>query len=281
MKAIEEKQGFLKLPDGQELFFQMYRPSKPKGSLIIIHGLGEHSGRHQKFSKHMIKHGWAVYLFDQRGHGKTPGIRGHAENFQVLVKDLSAVVKEVKALGNGRKCFLVGHSFGGQVIINFLAQHPHMVQGAIIFAPNIKLRLQIPWFKKMGGELLSLILPSLGVSNLLRAKDLSRDPKVVENFNQDPLVIRKVSLRLASGMFKNQDEVLSLAPKIKTPCLILHGEEDKITCPEGSQEFFEKMKVRDREIKIYPHSYHELLNDIGKEKVYQDLEAWLEKRVKN
>lgn len=279
MKEFGEKVDFLTLPDGQELFFRTVGPQNPKGVLILIHGLGEHSGRYHEFSQYLARHGWRVYLYDQRGHGKTPGLRAYVDTFGDLVEDLLTFIKHVKNQEPGKKLFLMGHSFGGQVAINFLAQHPREVKGAILSSPNIRLALQVPWIKRVLGRLVSNLLPSLSVPNDINPKDISHDQNVVRAYINDRLVYNKITIRLGAELLENLEHVMELAHKIKTPCLIFHGSADKVTSPEGSKDFFNNLHLKDRKLKIYPGFFHETLNEMGKERVYDDVHTWLEKRI--
>lgn len=276
---LKELQDFFRLPDGQELFYRIYRPPRVKGILVLVHGLGEHCGRYEDFSRYLARKGWGVYLYDQRGHGKTPGLRSYVNDFEDLVTDLHAFIRFAQSKENDQKTFLFAHSFGGQVCINFLAQHPRMVNGAVLSSPNIRLAIQVPWIKRVLCRWTSILLPSLNIPHDVNPKNISHDKGVVEAYKNDRLVQNKMSLRLGTVLLENLDIIGDLAHKIKLPCLLFHGSEDKITCPKGTEEFFENIRSKDRELIIYPGLFHETLNEIGKEKVYQDVAEWLEERL--
>lgn len=93
------------------------------------------------------------------------------------------------------------------------------------------------------------------------------------------MVGRKISLKMGTEILNNLGRVMKLAPQIQLPCLITHGEEDRITSVEGSRKFFERLTVEDRTLKIYPGYFHETFNEVGKEKVFADIQAWLEARL--
>jgi len=270
---------FFKTQDGSELYYQSWIPEKKKGVLAVVHGLAEHSGRYQFLVDYFVKRGWALYLIDQRGHGKSPGPKLYAPNFETLVDDLEAFVHEVRSLEPKLPLFLVAHSFGGQVAVNYLARRPKELKGAILSGPNLKLAMSISCLKKMLGYAASRVLPTFLVPNDLTASWISHDPEVVKAYEDDPLVSHKISLKLGTAILDNIDQVMDLAPEIKTPVFILHGGDDKITSVEGSREFFEKLKLQDKTLKIYPGFYHESFNEIGKEKVFADMDRWLEERI--
>jgi alpha-beta hydrolase superfamily lysophospholipase len=201
------------------------------------------------------------------------------DRFQDLVDDLHYFMEHVSRNGRTAQPYVMGHSFGGQVVINFLAQHPKEVPGAVLSSPNIKLVTDVPWLKRTLGKMASRAVPYLRVPNEVNPEMISHDIEIVRKYRGDKLVQNKITLRLGAELLDNLDNIMELAPKIKTPCLIFHGGGDRITSPEASENFFKKMKVRDREMKIYPGFYHETLNEIGKERVYQDVATWLSGRI--
>jgi alpha-beta hydrolase superfamily lysophospholipase len=270
---------FLRFKDGQEIFYWGMKAPRQKGVLVIVHGLGEHSGRYLNFVEFLVKQGWTVYLYDQRGHGKTPGLRSYVENFEELVEDLYQFIHFVSEQEGGEKPFLLGHSFGGQVVINLLAKHPRVVPGVILSSPNIKLAMDVPWLKRFLGRWVSYIIPSFSIPNDIKPKWISHDPKVVHEYEKDRLVQNRITVRLGNEILENLNKVPELAEKIKIPIFLFHGSEDLVTCPKGTEEFFERMKHKDRQLKIYPGFFHETLNEKGKEEVYHDVANWLEERV--
>lgn len=276
---LQEEKDFFLARDGQELYYTVTHPKRAKGVILLLHGMAEHSGRYTAFANFLAESGWMVYRYDQRGHGRTPGLRCYVENLDILVEDLEEVLHWIKTKHPRKKLFLLGHSFGGQVSLNFLAAHPKMVQGAILSSPNIALAMKVPWITKVVGQFASKFLPSFHIPNDVDPKWVSRDPKVVKAYQEDRLVEDKISLRLGAEVLKNLEELPAKAKKIRTPVLFFQGSGDKITCPQATQDFFEHVSAKDRHLKIYPGFYHETLNELGKAEVYQDVLHWLEERV--
>lgn len=279
VQSIQEHQDFFQTRDGQELYYSVLKPSPAKAIILLLHGMGEHSGRYQSFAKFLAKSGWIVYRYDQRGHGRTPGLRCYAESLEVLIEDLVEFLHWIKAQHKRKQVFLLAHSFGGQVALNFLAEHPKMVKGAILSSPNIALAMKVPWYKRVIGPLAAKVLPSLSIPNDINPKWISHDPKVVQAYQKDPMVENKITLRLGSEILKNHEELPKMAKKIHTPVLFFQGSADRITCPQGTKDFFAQVSAKDRQLKIYPGFYHETLNEQGKEKVYRDVLHWLEERA--
>jgi acylglycerol lipase len=277
--SIKKREGYFTGWNGIELYYQSWMPKHPKLILGVIHGLGEHCGRYKHFAQYFSDKGYGLYLYDQRGHGKSPGKRVHAMHLKEFVDDLQSFLKMIRREEEETKFFLLGHSFGGQIAINYLGNHSVGLSGAILSAPNIQLAMPVHPLKKLMADTLSLILPTMSLGNDIHAEYLSHDLQIVRDYQSDKLVNHRITLRMGAEVLENLNQLMALAPKIKTPSLVLHGSADKITSPQGSREFFDRMKVADRQYKLYPDYYHEIFNEIGKEKVFQDIEAWLQKRV--
>jgi alpha-beta hydrolase superfamily lysophospholipase len=276
---MKPTQNFFQLPDRQELFYRIYGPARPVGVLIIIHGLGEHSGRYDDFANFLSGQGWRIYLYDQRGHGKTPGIRSYVEAFDILVEDLHSFVEFVAGQEGRRKPFLLGHSFGAQVVINYLTKYPSEVRGVMLSSPNIRLAMAVPWLKRFLGKWASCVLPSLSVPNDINPQWISHDKKVIQEYRDDPLVLNRITLRLGNELLQNLEVIPPMAAKIKTPIFLFQGSADKVTSPEGTREFYQQIPGKDKQLKIYPGFFHETLNERGRKQVYADVAHWLEKRV--
>ncbi len=260
---------------GTRLFYRTWSSPEPKGQLVFIHGLGEHSGRYQNPAAWFTARGYSVYALDLRGHGHSEGRRGDAASWRQLADDIGIFLKIVPP---GRR-FLIGHSFGGQVVVNYLSEPSKSdgLNGVILSSANLQVALRVPRFKKVAAKILSRTVPILTLGNEVPPKGISHDPAVVRAYEKDPLVFRKVTVRLGGMILDNLEKIMELAGRIRVPALCLHGGADPITAAQGTRDFFEKIPVEDKTLKIYDGYYHELFNEIGKEKVFHDIEAWVER----
>lgn len=277
------KESYFKTFDHHRLYFQFCRPKDAAGPgkpvLIFVHGLNEHVGRYANPVNYFEKKGYGIYLYDQRGHGKSDGLRSFVDDFSVYQKDLHAFTEHVRSQEKKRKIFMVGHSMGGQVLINYLAHYKPVISGFITSSANIRVALTIPWIKKMLAFKLSALIPKMSLPNEIDPKWISRDPEVVRAYKKDPLVSKNITISLAAALIRNQEKIIGLASQIKIPALILHGGDDHICAREGSEEFFHHLKSTDKDLKIYDGFYHEIFNEFGKEEVFADMEAWLAKHL--
>lgn len=252
--------------------------SSPKASLVVLHGLSEHSGRYQHVARFFCEKGFSVFLFDLRGHGRSEGVRGDANSLEDFLQDLDFFLDGLKPNG---PLFLIGHSFGGQLAINYLSipERAARFKGALLSSPNIRLQLSLSPLKVQAGRFLSHLAPRFPLANEIPVDFISRDPEVVWAYKTDPLVYRKISARLGSLILENQEQIFRLAEKIRIPVFFMQAGEDRICSPEATREFFQKIPIEDKQIRIYEGLYHEIFNEPTKEKVFYDMEKWIENHI--
>ncbi len=285
---VHHQQGEFEGEGGTSLFYQAWRPtshdlSKDKPVLVLIHGMAEHSDRYQFPVHYFTEKDFTLYAMDLRGHGNSGGRKAYAESLDQLIDDIEIFLKLVVKKEKGKKIFLVGHSFGGQLVLNygirFSDQYPHPLSGIIVSSPNIRLRLQIPRIKLLLAPILSRWAPTLALANELDPSLVCRNNDVVEAYRTDKKVLKKITARLAHAILENQLKILTLVREFRVPCLLMHAGEDQICCPSGTKDFFKKIPIRDKKLIIYDELYHELFNEEEREKVFRDMEKWIEERI--
>ncbi len=265
--------------DGHKLHYQIWKPGKDNLDtvLIFVHGLNEHSGRYTNPINYFVDKGYTIYLFDHKGHGKSDGLRSYVDNFDEYLEDLEHFTQFVNQSEKKKKIYMVGHSMGGQILLNYVARYKAPIDGFMTSSANIEMALKVPALKKMAGLWLAKYFPRFGLPNEIDPMWISRDQDVVEKYKQDPLVSKKITLKLASEIMRNQESIMSLAKKITLPGFLMHGGADQICAADGTRKFYDKMGSTHKAIKIYDHFYHEIFNEIGHEVVFQDMENWIKK----
>lgn len=272
-------QNFL-LTESDNRLHYFYSPAKKeKATVIIVHGLNEHAGRYLDTVAYLNSCGYSCYVYDHSGHGKSEGKRSHVDSFSIYMSDLNDMISMVIDQEKGKKIFVLGHSMGGQILLNTLGNYQPHIDGFITSSANIEVAIRIPWIKKMAALHLSKFIPGLYLPNEIDPRLICRDEEVVNKYVSDPLVSKKITLKLASEIIQNQDSIYDLARKLTYPCLMLHGGDDQICAPEGTRKFFGKLKTKDKKLKIYEGHYHEILNEIGKNEVWEDITDWLDKHL--
>lgn len=264
---------------GLDLFYQRWRPpATPRAALAVVHGFGEHSSRYGNVVDWFVPKGYAVYAFDQRGHGRSPGQRGHIDSADEIRGDVRAFLHRVRSEEAGRTVFLLGHSMGGLVVLDFVLHDSSglaavVASGPILSQPGVSpLLLQL-------SRLLSRLWPTLPMNVGLDVTALSRDQAVVEAYVNDPLVHGKTTTRGGAEVMATVDWTQAHAADLALPLLIVHGGADRICDPAASRTFFENVTFADKQRIEYEGYYHEVFNDLGKERVLADVEAWLESHL--
>ncbi len=240
--------------------------------------MGEHSGRYT-YPARYFSPTFPVYAIDLRGHGRSEGPAVFTARWEDFLDDIDAFVTLIREKEQ-REPFLIGHSFGGQLVINYFASgRGSKIPGFVAASPNIRLAMRVKPAKRVLARLLSGLTPRLILKSDIPTRMISHDPEVVRQYEQDPLVSRKITTRLGALVLEDQESIMARASRLKTPCLFLHGGGDRICSPEGTREFFEKIPIEDKTIKIYEGYYHELFNEIGKEAVFHDMQKWIENHL--
>ena len=278
---MQHTQGKLTARDGLELYHQAWLPDgEPKAAFVVVHGYGEHSGRYVNPVNYFVPRGLAFYAYDLRGHGKSPGPRGHIVRFDEYLADTNAFLKLVRQLNPGRKMFLLGHSLGGLIVSAYVENYPtDDLSGLIMSSAFLGFRMQVPAVKAAMGRVMSSLMPALTMKNDLSAALLSHDPAVAAAYDADPLNHHVGTARFLTEVTTAQARTLERAGEVRLPLLVMYAGDDQIADPECSRVFFERAASADKTLHGYDGYYHEIFNETNKEVVFKDLESWLAGRV--
>jgi alpha-beta hydrolase superfamily lysophospholipase len=261
---------------GAQHFWRAWVPAEGmKAAVLLVHGYAEHIGRYEQFAATLNAAGIGVYALDLWGHGKSEGTYGFVPAFSAYTDGVKALLGEIAQRHPDTPRFLIGHSMGGLIAAAHLLAHQSHYAGAILSGPAIKPAEEPSKLLIWVSRLLSAIAPKLGVL-ALDASGVSRDPAVVAAYVADPLVYSgKMSARLAAEMFDAMAAVRARAGEITLPILLLHGEADRLTAPEGSRYLKEHLASADRTLKLYPGLYHEIFNEPERDAVLSDVTGWI------
>ena len=263
---------------GLSIFTRSWRPAtEPRGVVVIAHGFNSHSGQYGWAAEQFLSAGLAVYALDHRGRGKSEGERFHVENFADYVDDLATFIGLVKSQEPGLPVFLLGHSAGGVIASLYALDHQNELAGLI--SESFAFELPAPGFALALLKGIGSIAPHLRVLKLKNA-DFSRDSKVVEAMNRDPLIAgENQTASTIAGLVRADEKLRGEFPHITLPLLIVHGTADKAAKPAGSQFFQDTAGSSDKTLKLYQGAFHDPLNDLGKETVIADMLNWIEPRL--
>jgi len=262
--------------DDLELRVQWWRPERGvRAALAIVHGHGEHSGRYMRIVDALLPHGYAVYGFDHRGHGRSRGQRGHIDSWAEYRGDVGAFLRWIAGQEPHAAIFLMGHSMGALVVLDYLLHEPGGIRGAIVSGAPLEPAGVAKRNLVLLSRVLSRVCPRFPLRLALDVSALSRDEAVVRAYVEDPLVHGRFSARWGTESLDTLARVKTRAADVRVPILFIHGEADRLNLPHGSRSFFEGVGFPDKTLHLYPEMYHELHNDVGHEAVIADLKEWL------
>ncbi len=267
--------------DQVELFWQRWIPEGQVQRLLVLqHGIGEHSGRYHSLVDVMEGSGTAIYALESRGHGRSPGKKGHIDHFTTYAHDLGELVQLAMQEHAKQPVFLLGHSLGGAIALTYALDNDNQknLRGLILSSPAIEMPMDTATkVKKQIGALLTHIAPSLTIDTNLNPNDLSHDPKVGQDYVKDPLTHGKISIGMGHALFNLHKHFYAKAKSLYIPVYIFHGTGDRITSPEGSKKFFRLLRQPDKSLRLYDGLYHETMHEKepDRSQVLQDLRQWL------
>jgi len=271
--------GFLEGTGGVRVFYRAWEALEPVGSVLFVHGLGEHGGRYQRLADVVGALGLDLYAVDLRGHGRSQGRRGHVTDFTCFLRDLDRLRRRAGREATGRATFLVGHSLGGLVVGRYAeAFAPDGLRGVVFVAPFVETEMQIPGWKRSLGAATDRLVPALTMENGLRVEELFRREPDQRAYADDPLVHRRISARLWGEMQRASVRLLADAHRLRVPVLLQLAGCDTVVSNSASRDFGARLAVRPEVIE-YQDAYHALYFDPLAEESLADLSVWLKQRL--
>src|SRR5271165_98556 len=284
---------------GVDLKARWWAVPRPRGMVVVAHGLGEHGGNYAHLAE-AISPALEIDILaiDFRGHGRSSGRRGAVRRYEDLVEDLRAAIAWAMSRRPDVPLFLLGHSNGGQVVLRLALEGAAGVAGFIASNPSIRIAMPVPPGKlKIGRVLLSLapwitlrteapsacmtcnpVMQQMYRSDSLRPACMTCDP-VMQMYRSDSLRHNRISAPLFFGMVEGGEMLLARAGEIKAPVLMLIGGQDSVVCPVSNREFYDRLGSNDKTFLVYPKMLHEPLMELGRQQVFDDLARWLKPRI--
>ena len=275
MKSYTHNTGTFIGKSGTEIFFQNWCVDNPHGILVIVHGVGEHSGRYDNIINELKGKNISIYALDHRGHGRSGGKRGHIDSFMDYVYDVKLFIDLIKEENSKIPLIVLGHSLGGVIATKYALSYSEDLNGLVLSSPGFVHLVKVPGWKKSLSKIVSRYVPGLTQPTKLDARYLSHDADVVEAYENDRLVHDKVTTRFYTEFTQACEECLSRASELRTPLLVFHGTGDRIVDYHGSEKLFNNASSRDKNIHLFDDYYHETMNELGKKKVLQITARWI------
>ncbi len=274
-------EGWLTARDGLRLYRRSLAPAgAARAHVAVVHGYAEHLGRYQETMERLCHAGYAAHAFDYRGHGRSEGVRAHVDDFAHYLSDLDALVEHARQkAGAQQPLFVLGHSLGGLIVARWLMGKSEGLAGAVLSSPFMDLGFRPPRWKVTASGLLSALAPRLHLANELAYEQLTHDVAIQQATAADPLYQHVTTARWFTQATAAQRETLQRAREIVVPALVLVGEEDTIALPAAAKRLFAGLGSADKTLKTYDGFRHEVLNEVGRERVFEDVSAFLDGRL--
>jgi alpha-beta hydrolase superfamily lysophospholipase len=276
---FKQREGYLPSQDQTQIFFQVWEKPNAKGTILICPGHGEHSESYERLIHAFKDDQWTFYALDLRGHGRSDGKRGFANDFEEYCQDYFAFANKV--INELRKengpVVLLAHSLGGLVQIKTLIDHPELSPTAqVLSSPLLGVAVPVPDWKNKAATLLGQWLPKTTLWNEVTNDMVTRDPDVIRELETDVLRHDRMSPGVYIGFLRAIEYVQARASDIKTPTLFQIAEDDKVVSAPEAKRFFENIGTENKKLIAYGDgATHEVFNDIIREAVYADLKSYL------
>jgi lysophospholipase len=281
---MQHGEGTFTAYDGTPIYHQSWAPDGAvddgvKAVIVLVHGLGEHSGRYQHVAETLVDAGYAVEALDHRGHGKSSGKRVFVKSYDDFMRDLTQFRRLVEAGHPGKPLVVLGHSMGGNLAMGHTLGHQDGIAALVLSGALLKVGDDVSPLQRKTLDAVARVAPGVRPMGL-PADANSRDPDVVQRYVDDPLVHSgKITAGLIAALFGAIDGFAAQYPDLTIPIWIGHGTDDKLVEVAGSHELEAAAVNADVESHYYDGLYHEIFNEPEQDAVLADLVDWLDRTV--
>jgi len=252
---------------------------EPIGVVCLVHGMGEHKGRQAAIIGPLCESGFVVIHYDQRGHGRSGGRRGHALQLSDLTRDLEAVTEEAARRYPSLPLFVYGHSMGGNIAINYALRHQPKLAGVVLTSPWLRLAFQPPAWKVRLGRAIGRLWPTFSQSTGLNSGALYRQGHPSPAPTVDELSHGRITASMFTSIVDGGEWAIAHAGEWNAPLLVAHGTADGITSYEGSRQLAANADPQQCSFIAVEGGYHELHHDPDGPETMRAIAGWLKERV--
>lgn len=282
MDSYHHRTGTFSNSRGVEIFYQCWTVDQPRGAVVLVHGLGEHSGRYGNLISALAGSRISFFAPDHQGHGRSGGKRGHIDDFADYRADIKQFADQiVKPQTPDIPLICLGHSMGGLIAAGFALDHQKDLTALILSAPAFIPGGEVPAIQVKAARIISRLLPRLTRSNQLDPGDLSHDRQTVDAYLADPLVHDRISTRWFISFLAEADRCLARAPELTLPLLVVQGAADKIVSPDGSRAFHQEAGSADKSLEVFDGLFHETMNERPEDReiVLDAIAGWINEKL--
>ncbi|MBA2247594.1 MAG: alpha/beta hydrolase [Chloroflexia bacterium] len=256
-------------------------PPAPKAIALVCHGHAEHLGRYSHLVTALVARGYAVYGQDHRGHGRSSGTRVLAMRFDDFVDDFYLLLERARHDHPDLPVVLIGHSMGGLIAVRFALKHGGELTALVTSGPALVIDDGVSATAKRIGSILSRIAPAAPLPRDDSGEDkLTNNPEISRQFGLDDRTHHgPTRFRTAHQMLVSGEDALRRVDRIQLPLLAMHGADDTLTYPRGTQLLFERSASTDKMLKFWPGMKHEIFNEAGRGEVFAFMLDWMDARI--
>lgn len=265
---------------GVDIVYDVWTPdTTPRAVVVLAHGLGEHARRYDHVAERFGEAGFITYALDHRGHGRSGGKRMLVRDITEFTADVGTLVGIAKRENPTLKCVVLGHSMGGGIVFAYAVERPDDYDLVVLSAPAVAAQDIVSPIVVLAAKILGAVVPGLPVQEL-EFNLISRDPEVVRAYNEDPMVYHgRVPAGIGRALIQVGETMPRRAPALTAPLLVVHGTDDGLIPIEGSRRLVECVGSTDVQLKEYAPLYHEVFNEPERNKVIDDVVAWISERL--
>jgi alpha-beta hydrolase superfamily lysophospholipase len=267
--------------DGTRIAAVMTRCDARRATLVVCHGIGEHSGRYARFVSRLSEAGISTLSFDLRGHGASAGRRGHVNVFADYLDDLHTALAYLADVAPDEPWFLFGHSMGAVVVTQYLLRcvSPRPIQGLVLASPGFVPAVAVPRYRTLLGACLLPLAPGIRFTMGIRSDQLTSDPDAQRAFDRDPMTYSKVSVRWYTEYRLASQTCLARAAELALPLYVCVGAADSVVAPSGARRFVDSATSSDKTLRVWDGLLHEPLNERAGDDVGRAIVDWLLERA--
>lgn len=255
--------------DGTKQLRRHWKADPAKAAMLIVHGIGEHSGRYLHVGRFLAQRGFDVASFDNRGFGQSGGRRAHVDNFDSYLDDIEDRLNARAEVG--APVVLMGHSLGGLMVATYLVSGRKQPDLAVLSSPALS--AEVPQWQRVAAPILGRLTPKVFIGSKIQGGILSRDPAVDEAYQNDPLVVAGATAGMGYQIFSAMAATSASLDRISVPTYVLHGDADELVPQSASLPLKGRPNITYRS---WPGLRHECLNEPEKFEVMTELADWLD-----
>jgi acylglycerol lipase len=276
---MQQTTGAFQTADNLNIYTIQWLPdTKAKGVVIMVHGLSEHIGRYQHVAEALANAGYKVYGLDHRGHGKSDGKRVQVTSHTHFLNDLKSYFDTIRSENNEEKIFLLGHSMGSVIALQFALIHQNSLAGLVVTGTATDVASMVSPMLRNIANGLHKIVPHAPIGAPLKVETLINDAAMQQIWLADTLVHKGwTPVSIAKYIIDTGDVIQMNAKQLVLPILIMHGEEDKVASISGSRIMYERVSSADKTLKTWANMQHEILNEVDRQAVINTIIEWLDK----